>query len=35
MLVLLFLLAGFSYGETSRELVRDESRVILAVENMT
>ncbi len=30
-----FLFASFSYAETSRELGQDESRVILAVENMT
>ena len=35
MFALLFLLSSITYGDSSRELVQDESRVILAVENMT
>jgi len=34
-LVLLFLFSSIVYGDSFRELVQDESRIILAVENMT
>jgi hypothetical protein len=35
MLALWLLFSSFVYGDSFRELVQDESRVILAVENMT
>lgn len=35
LLAVLFMAGSFSYAETSRDLVQDETRVILAVENMT
>ena len=34
-LALLLLFSSFVYGDSFRELVQDESRIILAVENMT
>ena len=34
-LALLFLFSSIVYGDSFRELAQDESRVILALENMT